>query len=294
VAGNVETTFAPARGAQSTQHYAENVNRLGTYADAVLQGLDPAAAAERVVAAHHDFSRLTPFERNVMRRIAPFYSWSRANLPVMAGELATNPGGRMGTTMRVLNEMAGNNRGFVPENVSQTGELIPVGGQENGRQSYLTSLGLPFEDLVGAGSLNQLVGQMSPALKVPLELAMGRQFYSGRELPANYPLPGMTVANELIGASPASRLMSYAREWMDPNRPYWQTALHQLAGPRITSVDVEKARSQAIRQYAEEQLRNTPEASTYSRMYVPREMMGQLTPAELALLRLYQTAGRAR
>jgi hypothetical protein len=41
---------------------------------------------------HPDGSDLTDFERNVMRRIMPFYSWTRKSIPLLIESAVTNPG----------------------------------------------------------------------------------------------------------------------------------------------------------------------------------------------------------
>lgn len=295
VMGNAESKFAPVAAAQGTQNYLEEVNRLATYLSASERGYNPAAAMAEVLKAHHDFGNLTGFEKSFMRRLVPFYSWNRQNLPVMINEMATNPGGRLGTAMRVTNAAAGRSPGFVPEQVSQTGTQIPVGQEENGRQTYIGSLGMPYEDLTNLGSMSQLMGMTNPLVRVPYELATGNQTFTGRDLSSNYPYAGPgagTTVNTFLTNSPLSRVGSYANAWMDPNRSAAENLVQQLLGPRITTIDVQRARDQAIRNEAERVIRNAPEHRSFERLYVSPQNLGGLSPEELNFYRLYRQGQR--
>jgi hypothetical protein len=48
-------------------------------------------AANKVKEALFDYSDLSLFERNIMKRVMPFYTWSRKNFPVQIKHLALNP-----------------------------------------------------------------------------------------------------------------------------------------------------------------------------------------------------------
>ncbi len=292
VGGRAESKFFPVGAMQSTQNYAEEMNRVATYLDARRRGYSPLAAMEQVTKAHLDFSNLAPFEKNVMRRVVPFYSWSRQNLPNMVREISTNPGGRMAQTMRTLN--AATDQGFMPETVSQTGYAVPVGQDDRGRQNYLTSLGLPFEDLANLTSFRNLMGSTSPFVRLPYELATGRQVFTGQNVPANFPFEGDPRINALLMNSPLSRIFT---TWRAANRgvesgQYWPTATQILAGPRITNVDPASARRAAVRQLADERLGSLPEISRFERLSVRPGQVPNLTPQELQLLQLYQSVNR--
>ncbi len=280
---------------QGTQSYLEEINRIATYLNARQRGYNPAGAYAQMVKAHHDFGNLTGFERDVMRRIVPFYSWSRQNLPVMATELATNPGGRIGTSMRLVNAAAGRSPGFIPESVSQTGTTVPIGGQENGRQTYLSGLGMPYEDLAGLLNIGQLMGQTSPFLRVPYELATGNQAFTGRDIPANYPYAGpgaSPVVNSVLMNSPLSRAFSYYNAATSPSRSLFENAVQFGLGPRLTTVDVARAKQQAVRNEVERVLRAAPEHRAFERLYVPADQIGSLNPSEELFYRLYRQLGR--
>lgn len=291
VGGREASGFTPVKAAQSASAYSENLQRTATFIDALRQGMSPDAAMQAVTRAHFDFSNLSGFERDAMRRIVPFYNWSRQSLPASASEILQNPGGRTATTMKALNEASGQ-QGFLPDYMTQTGYAVPTGdANEQGKRTYLTSLGLPFEDLAQASSLRGLVGQLAPFPRLPFELAMGQQAFSGRDMPNNYPMPGSPTLNMIAMNTPISRLLSTYRnvQGATENGAAIPAAIQALAGPRLTTVDPSAARTSAVRDFAEEQLRSNPAVRNFERMYVPRDRATELSPQEMMLLRLLAT-----
>src|SRR5207244_9530388 len=143
--------------------------------------------ALQVKKVHYDYGALTQFERSVMRRVAPFYTWTRANVPAVIRQLGESPGGPTAQVIKA-STAAKQKEGFEPPYIGE-GLGVPVGGRdETGTQRYLTSLGLPAEDafpfVAGRGlsgnvmrTLGDLPGEASPLLKAPIELATGTQFH---------------------------------------------------------------------------------------------------------------------
>src|SRR5690606_963105 len=97
-----------------------------------------------VTELHFDYSDLAPFEKGVMRRIVPFYSFSRKALPLTGKTLLERPGGVMAQTIRASNpDDMGD--GPIPEYVAETAS-IPLERLEDGSMRYLTGFGLAHED----------------------------------------------------------------------------------------------------------------------------------------------------
>lgn len=293
VAGKAESKFAPVAAMQSAQSKFEAYNKWETYIDASARGFEPQAAMNEVIKAHHDFGNLSDFEKNVMRRIVPFYSWMRQNVPQIGSEIATNPGGRIANSLRTVVAAGGPQQGLLPHSVSDTGEAIPLGSDETGRNHYLTSLGLPFEDLTQLTSLNSMLGSTAPYIRLPWELATGRQVFNNRDIPATYPLPvGGPIANSLVMNSPLSRVFSQGNVLMDPNRSLLEKAAQMLAGQRVTTIDPQVAQRTALREEAERKLQGLPATHQFNRTYIPADQIPTLSPQELEMYRLLLTTQR--
>src|SRR5690606_26277486 len=71
--------------------YVENASRVALWLDGVGRGLDELEAARRTFRYLFDFQDLTPFERNVLRRVVPFYSWLRKNIPLQIASFVQQP-----------------------------------------------------------------------------------------------------------------------------------------------------------------------------------------------------------
>lgn len=232
-------------------------------------------------------------------------SWLKQNIPQVVGEMATNPGGRMAQTMRLMTDAQSRNA-FVPEDVGKTGFAIPVGGiGADKKQPFLTSTGLPMEDLGNLFSMQTLMGNTTPALRVPFELATGRSVYGANELPTNYPLPlggaGSTLGqlgNALLQASPFSRAISQGRVayqgLADPSEQGIPSLLRLGLGSRTVNVNQEQARRQAVEQYVRDATAGNPLFRQFSNLYTRPEDRARLTPQEMMLLRLYQDAQQNR
>ncbi len=295
-----DDVFAPIRGGRKLSIALDDQNRIGTYIARRRQGYSPEAALQSVYEVHYDYGNLTGFERDVARRIAPFYSWSKQNVPAVLYEMLSKPGGKVAQSLRATTRARGDEPGFIPPFIG-SGVALPMGGKdEKGTQRYLSRLGLPFEDLgellTGGGPL----GMLNPIIKQPVEAATGKQLYSGRDLDDLYSyLSEASGANlrpmeQLVMNSPGGRVMTSLRTATDPRKDLGTKALNLLTGFKMTDVDTEKAKDVAIRELIEDRLRGEPGVGRFERMYVSPENMPQLSQAEMDLYRLYQSRESAR
>ena len=293
VLGHTNDIFPPVKAGRQFASTLDDVNRVSTYLAKRAQGLDPLEAFKTSVKAHYDFGNLTSFEKEYMRRLVPFYGWMRQNVPAVITELIEKPGGRMAQGIRVANELGGNRQGFQPEYLGE-GVAAKLGAEnEKGIQSYLSSTGLPFEDVGSLTSASGWLGGLNPLLKAPLELMTNRQFYTGRDLTGTVPHTGSYAGDQLMSASPIGRFATTGRMLLDQERGNALTkAVNLLTGVRTTDVDQAQARKLAIEQAAKDALAGQEGASRFERLYVRPEALSLLSPQEMALYRLYQSSRR--
>lgn len=299
VGGRERTTFGPVRAGQELSGAIDDVTRGGAWLELMRQGYTPGAAAEAVRDAFYDMSNLSGFERSVMRRVFPFYSWSRQNVPSTVRELATNPGGPMATAVKAT-ARGHQEGGFQPPYIAET-LGIPLGASETpGRTRYLTTLGLPFEDLrnitAGRGlsrnvgeTAERYLGEMNPVLKVLPELATGKQFYTGRNLDDLHGPTGDPGLDQLLMNSPLSRFYTTARTLADPAKGVGAKALNVLGPTKVTDVAWERSKDRAAQEVIAELLRGAEGVRVMQRPYVPMGAEALLSPEEVALMRLQAT-----
>ena len=275
----------------------EHVSRLTGFLGLMKQGYMPEVAAAMTKAAHVDYAALTAFEREAMRRLIPFYAWSRKNIPWQLKNLMENPGGASANAIKAVT-LANENPGFTPPYLGQ-GVAAPIGAEENGTQRFLSQLGLPFEDL-GNLSARGIAGMANPVVKFPTETFTGRQTFSGRELADAHSrmgalgVPILPTAENLLMNSPLSRFVTTAGTIMDPRKTAADKALNLLTGMRVTDVDMNKARLTAARTHAENLLRGQPGVRRFENLAVNPQAFQALPPELQEAYQLYRSVQRQR
>jgi hypothetical protein len=172
---------AGSRTALDINTYFENLGRLTHYLYR-RNGLkeSPAEAAAMVRRAHFDYEDLTPTEQRVFKKIAPFYTWTRKNLPYQLEMLFSNPGGYSAFPKFAMEmEMAsGNNeRDIMPSWLKDRWAIAFPGGHY-----FLPQIGAI--DLAQLENPKDFAKMVTPALKIPVELITGNKF------PEGYPIQG--------------------------------------------------------------------------------------------------------
>lgn len=290
--GETRDIFAPVKAGRELGSDLDQVNRVSVYLAKRSQGLSPEAAYKEVLATHFDFTNLSEFERSVMRRLVPFYSWARQVTPSILGDLAKNPGGKTGMAIRGLSEMGGQNQGFTPDYLG-AGLAAKIGEKSpEGLQTFLSSTGLPIEDLAQYTKPEGYLSQLNPLLKGPLELLTNRQFFTGRDLSGAVPHSGSAVGDELLNASPLARFASTGRNLLDPRSDMLTKIFNLLGAGRLSEVNMPIAQQNAIRDYAQQRLAGLPQTHQFNRTYIPNEQIPTLSPAELEAYRLLLTTQR--
>lgn len=163
----------------------ENHAKLLNFVAWLERGLDPAQAAQRVQRALFDYDQLSPFERDVMRRMFPFYTWTRKNLELMTKQLATHPG-RVKAQLAIADQEQGPEREMLPEYLRGD---FRVRIKQDGKLTYVTGIDLPFASAVetamgvpGRNAFRQTLASMTPVLKMFTELGTQRELWTGRSL----------------------------------------------------------------------------------------------------------------
>lgn len=168
--------------------------------DTALKGGDQFEAIGNVYKFHFDYEDLSSIERRYMKRISPFYTWSRRNVPLQVEMLFQKP-------------VAYARIGYIQDNIERLSpqeDLVPawfseVGGfrlpftNPTGEQLYMMP-DLPPLDLRKVVNPQEWLGEINPVLKVPLELQFNRQLYNKQEFRKGY-VPFPEAWNKLgIGA----------------------------------------------------------------------------------------------
>jgi len=273
--GKVRTTtdFLPARVADSFGQFTDASTRAAAIIDQVRRGqsFDSAMQRAKDTLVDYDPRRFSWTEKEVLKRVFPFYSFLSSQVPYVMKELLNNPAGGLGKTIRAQRHSQDDQ--YVPYHMRDKA-AIPWRTDADGSQHYVSSLGMMHEDAVGMldPDLADILGNMNPLLKAPVELATGRSLFmrgplGGRELSEMDPAFGRIVqrSGELLGLreesdarpvspigatgehllsnSPAARVVSTVKTMLDNRKSLAQRAVNLLSGVKFTTISPENQQS---------------------------------------------------
>jgi len=311
------------RAAETT----DAMNRYGTYLESVLRGDTAKSAANmaNLTQVNYKPNAFTAFERDVLKRLVPFYSYTKGITPFIADEVLNNPAGLTGASVRLVNKASEPNENFfTPEYLRQSASIpLPsgfpgIGLPENSPlQRFVTNIDLPYESAVnlitpGVGNTlydkvasglqktaSNVLGQTNPLLKGPLEMIANRQFYSGRQLSDLYSMleqtmgaPGRPLEQVLLNSPGGSRVLGVARQLSDnrlsPSEKALKFAVNTLMGVKFQDVDQERTKQLAARNTLNELLSATPGVRTYENITVPEEVLPEMPADQRRMYLLYK------
>tara|TARA_Y100001949_G_scaffold176220_1_gene188427 strand:+ start:3769 stop:11307 length:7539 start_codon:yes stop_codon:yes gene_type:complete len=180
------------RAVREANTIAEESLRMGTGLFAMREGADVARSIQRIYKLHFDYSDLSDWELKWGKRVFPFYTWTRNNLPLQVEFLARNPAkyNRLFDLKRNLEWGEEKEaEGYVPDYF-----LEPFGVQlpfKIGDSKTYSTPDWPFQDLFridpsakGWEAASNLMSGASPILKAPLE------YWAGKRVFGNIPFTG--------------------------------------------------------------------------------------------------------
>jgi hypothetical protein len=310
------STFGPVVAGESISELTENLNRAAPFIHQLRQGIDPAAAAQKVLAAQVDYGTrsYSKFETQIAQRLFPYWRFSSRQIPYVANELLERPGGLMGQTLRVIDSMRDTDDPL-PEHIAST-TAIPLGQSPDGTRSYLTGFGLMEEDAMRLApfgvrdTLQEIGSRLNPLARAPVEWAFNQSLFfggpsGGRDLEDLDPPVGRLLRNveqtltgdtsqrepyklpqavEFLAAnSPVSRFLTTGRTLFDPRKSALDRAMNVGTGFRNT--DVSPAVQDRVYADALSQVMREDGARVFEKLYFAG---GPSTPREAQMMALME------
>lgn len=158
----------------------ENIQRVNIFLSLIDQGKSFEEAAEGVNKFLFDYADLTDFEKGTLKRIIPFYTFMRKNLPLMFEQMFLVQPNTFNILNKAITSIEEMNEDYVDENHRNPYRqdyiqlLFNIEGD-----SYGIANQLPYTQPDRIFNLQQLAGQTSPLIKTPIELLTGRNIYTG-------------------------------------------------------------------------------------------------------------------
>lgn len=191
------------KSARAIGNFIETQQKATAYITALRNGKGVKEALDLATRAGFDYRALTPFESKIMRRIIPFYSFTRKNIELQARTLGENPE-RVNTVMKAMRDAQGDispeEKQFLPDFVKE-GFFTKVGNDKYGQPEFITQYGTPIEQFAGLFGENQVlrtISQFNPILKAPIELGIGKDSFRKQDLKDVYNAKEYKMAPQFI------------------------------------------------------------------------------------------------
>lgn len=231
---------------------AANIKHGGQVTQEVIEAAQ--RASQRVKKWHLDYADLTDFEKAVMKRIFPFYTWMRKSTPLMIESMVLRPGKVLNfdRTFQGLFQMMGADPG---EALPQ--DLIPdwireqvygqLGTSSRGNPQFLVP-SMPFAEPFAftneglSGAFRQGLSSLNPIAKAPIELGLGQSTFTGAPLNEG-------IGNYATNLLPVGRQVSNLISSQDADADQGMTPfINWLTGAGIREVTQTSQRGEIRRQ----------------------------------------------
>lgn len=171
---------------RNLSNYLESEPRILNFLANLENTGDVSFAAHQTKQFLYDHTNLTSFERNFLRRVVPFYAYTRKNIEGMVQTMIHKPG-RIdwfrNTYTNIGDAFAGGNltreeREALPEWMRDSLDMVVARNGNNVK--LITSMGSPFE--APFDEIGNLMGSLNPIIKGPVEQTTGYSFFEGKPL----------------------------------------------------------------------------------------------------------------
>ena len=182
--GNIIGVINKAGGAAGNA--VETNAKLAHYIAKRNEGLTPFEAGESVKKYLFDYQDLTRLEKDVFKRLMPFYTWTRKNIPLQIEALIKDPA-RQTKLIKFKNNVevySGDDKtnALLPEYMQNASPVFI--GKKDGKVRYIKLEGfLPTADINRLSEpAQEMLALFTPILKAPIEQTANYNFFFGQPL----------------------------------------------------------------------------------------------------------------
>ncbi len=220
----------------------ENQSRaLNFIANMEMNGGNVLDAAEHTKKFLFDYEDLSKTEREVFKRVFPFWTWTSKNMVLISEQLIKKPG-KFANVYKLQNSLS---QPLTPEEQAaipsyDKNKLRIKTGSNNGVMKSIQGFGTPLEAWsdVLANPLQQGGSMLSPALKVPIEATTKTDLFTGRPIKDMTSGKGMNlpIIRDLAGYSKREQTINGRKKTKETiTNPWVAWALRQLPTSRAQS-----------------------------------------------------------
>ena len=212
----------------------EDYSRIINFIDNLEKTGDIFLASDRTKMFLFDYNNLSNFEKNYLKRLIPFYTWTRKAIELQAKVLLTDPG-KITQQVHLIKGLSNSTSNGQPLTAEEYKRLpnymksrFTAKVTKNGTVYIYTDFGTPLEGMVSYLQPNQLLGSVNPFVKLPVEMLSGYSFFR------NEKISNLTNAS-LIQDAPQfiKDIAGYTKvEWKDPKTGKSGT-IHTTLNPEV-------------------------------------------------------------
>ena len=191
------------RTGRAVGQFIEHQQKATAYITALSQGKSVPEALRLAESAGFDYRALTQFESQIMRRIIPFYSFTRKNIELQLKTLGENPQ-RINQVLsffeNIGEEIPEEEKKKLPQFIREA-IGIKLEDTPEGLKQYISSFGTPIEgfaQLFGSNPILRGISQMNPLLKVPIEIGIGKNSFKQIDLKDDYNAKEYKMAPQIV------------------------------------------------------------------------------------------------
>lgn len=152
--------------------YVEDNARVALFIDQLAKGKTAEIAAKTVRKFLFNYDELSQIERKLFRRVIPFYTWSRFNIPLQIEQMITNPGRWLAWAKgaRAIEPTIKPDERYMPDWLKEAAPVLIKRDPKSGQYQYFILRNwLPAADLQDLFKGDTLIEMLSPFIKAPLE-----------------------------------------------------------------------------------------------------------------------------
>jgi len=250
------------RGNKAVGSTIENNARLAHFISQIQKGMSFDDAAKSVKKFLFDYGNLSATEKNVFKRVIPFYTWTRKNLPLQLGELMQQPA-KYVLPYKIVDRLEAGvekpDERYMSEYLKGNIPIRIRKDKEGNTEYFLLGQWLPFASAIDLLSqpMDNLLGMVTPLVKTPLERFSNKSTYFKNTLGEYQPIEredmeqgeflGMSLRKKNINLLRNIRILSDLNKWYektdktDVKESVMVKLLNTLFGKAAT-YDVQKAK----------------------------------------------------
>ena len=183
--------------------FIEHQQKATAYITALSQGKSIDDALRLAETAGFDYRALTRFESQIMRRLIPFYSFTRKNIELQLKTLGENPQ-RINQVLRFFGNVSEplseeekkNLPSFIRESLG-----VKLQDTPDGLKQYISSFGTPIEaftQLFGSNPILRAISMTNPLIKTPVEIGIGKDSFRQLDLKDVYNAKEYKLAPQIV------------------------------------------------------------------------------------------------